>query len=1271
MTEKVVQYIEADVDYCSLTYGIAPCMANLESPVKLLLHCNGVDTTPTFTDASHTQKGNATVVGNAQLDTAQSKFGGASALFDGNGDYLEFADSDDWAWGSGDFTMDCWVRMPALPGAGTLYVIASQYGGVGTDYWLWCINEAGVVHAINRINNAETYAQQSGLTINTWHHVAYVRHNGVESMYLNGVKGLDYVTPPAANLAGPLEIGAWAGASYPFNGWIDEFRFSRIARWTSNFTPPSNPHEPIYSTTKLLLHGDGADAATVISDSSPYMRGVATVFGNAQIDTAQSKYGGASMLFDGTGDYLEFQTSEDWNFGSGDFTIDYWERRSDATAGRSVAARDSTTTFVPWLIGYTPDGSALHFYASGDGASWNIASAQSMGTLQLNVWHHFAVTRSGNTFRTFKDGVQQATWTSSLALITNANPVSVGRVQGSLHFQGHIDEFRIVKGEAKWTANFTVASAPHPTVGATAPATKLLLHCEGADASTALVDNSAYMRGRPTFAGNAQLDTAFFKFGESALLLDGTGDYLEFAHSDDWNFGGGDFTIEWWERRTNLAAGRYALSRDNVNVTQGWIAGYCDGTNNFLYVGSGGGTWNIVNGQSMGACEVNVWHHFAATRQGNTFRTFRDGVLIATTTNSGHLLNYTDPLSIGARNQATAVTFQGSLDEIRIIKGFAAYTAAFTPPTEPYAAATGPRKCFNTIATCQDRPNFTDVPVTLRFAVPTSHLDPAIECIPSIKAIQFDPAVISLGKDLGQRATLTASFDDHRHSDTGAGFDKYVVEREYNPYEQGTFWGKFAARQPFVRGRPLRWIVGTNDQDLAEMETRHYIIESFSGPSNDGVFKLIAKDLLKLADGDRALAPRVSEGFLVANITNVATTFTASPTGIGATYPASGHLNIGGSEIVSFTRSGDVFTITRAQLGTVASAHSAQDRAQIVIRYAGVSPDIIIAELLQDFAGVDGGYIPAGAWATEIAAHLNRVYTATIAQPTAVNVLLSEIIEQAGLSMWWNDRDQEIGLLVLRGLIYSNYFFSDENMNAGSLQIVEQPDKRLSQVHTYFGQINPLTSLTDKSNYRSVSYIADLQSEEDYGSPMIKEIFSRWIPALGRSVADRLGDIMIGRFKDPPRKISFHVLRNSTSELVLANGYQVEAWPLQDDTGDNETVNVQITRMRPNPDLIEVETEEVLFTASAEDLTVRHIIVDANINNINLRTAHDSLYPEPESGITVVLTINSGVTVGSASTALLAVDIGSWPAGVEIIVAVNGRVQGTGGKGGLSPTGGG
>lgn len=800
----------------------------------------------------------------------------------------------------------------------------------------------------------------------------------------------------------------------------------------------------------------------------------------------------------------------------------------------------------------------------------------------------------------------------------------------------------------------------------------LLLHFLGDNGTTVIADSSPAAHGVATLVGGAVVSNTAVgglgKFGNSSLRTAVAGtDYITFPDHADYNFGSGNFTVDFWAI-VDVAATSYGLfgkSNSTPNTGYGMYVN-TNGSVSAFFLGSVLGFTTFTTGTGLVSAD-GTFHHFALVRNGTSVKIYIDGVAQATQAIGGaeSITTNTNVLTIAKRGD-TALGLAGYVDEFRVVKGTAKFTANFTPSTTEYGPQTSTIKCFNSIVTCQDRPDFTNVPVTLRFAVPTNYLPTDIDCIPSIKSIDFDPAVISLGENLGQRATLTVNFDDHRHSDTGDGFDKYLADRTYDPYSQGTFWGKFRARQPFVRGRNIRWIQGFLGDALEDMETRHYIIDSFSGPDNNGKFTVIAKDMLKLADGDRALAPAVSNGFLNASLTNVATSFTVAPSGVGSEYAASGYIAIAGSEICSFTRSGDVFTIARAQLGTAASAHSAQDRVQTVLTYTSATPDVIIADLLHTYADVDLSFIPTADWATEISTYLNRLYTATIPQPTAVNDLISELIEQAGLSMWWDDRNQEIGMLVLRGLTYNTYLFSEDTVIADSFEVEEQPDLRLSQVHTYFGQINSLTSLTDKANYRSVSRIIDEQAEEDYGSASIKEIFSRWIPALGRTVADRLGSILLARFKDPPRHIKIDTLRGSTPEILLARGYQTTSKFLQDETGAMEFVNMQVTRLKPSADVIQIEADEVIYTAATEDLVHRQIIIDTDTANVNLRTAHDLIFPVPDASVTVICTVNSGVRLSSAGNSLMSLDIGSWPAGVTIIVNIIGGIRGAGGRGGDS-----
>lgn len=592
--------------------------------------------------------------------------------------------------------------------------------------------------------------------------------------------------------------------------------------------------------------------------------------------------------------------------------------------------------------------------------------------------------------------------------------------------------------------------------------------------------------------------------------------------------------------------------------------------------------------------------------------------------------------------------------------GVAPCTASLTssPPT-------GDIKCFNCVSTCQDRDNFTDSTVTLRFAKSTEYLPPEIDCIPNILSVDFSPAIVSLGVNLGQRASLTITFRDHPHSDTGEGYDKYLADRDYDPYSQGTYWGKFRARQPFLRGRELRWITGLVGQDLVDMETLHFIVDSFSGPTPDGKYTLIAKDALKLADGDRAQAPVMNTGFLNANISNVAASLTLSPSGIGnAEYPAAGYAAIAGKEIVEFTRSGDTMTLTqRGAIGTTAVAHTAQDRVQLVLPYRSADPADIIYDLLVNYAGVPASYITLAEWQAETA-NIGTVYTSNICEPTSVETLISELVEQAALVIWDDLSAQKIRLQVLRAVLTEANTFTPENTSKGSLQIKEQPEKRLSRIQVYFGQVDPTKPLNNFDNYRSSSLSIDEDAETDYGSAAIKTISSRWIAALGRAVADRIGVVQLGRYRDPPRSVKFDLQRYAETDAELGVGYRVESVCVQDATGAASDIPFQVTRLNPGPGQFSVEGEEMLYSAPEADLANRLVIIDANNFNVNLRTSHDSLYPVAQSGDTVTCIVNPGVIVGSTSRFDAALVIGSWAPGVIINVQVLGRIQGCGGFGG-------
>jgi hypothetical protein len=452
--------------------------------------------------------------------------------------------------------------------------------------------------------------------------------------------------------------------------------------------------------------------------------------------------------------------------------------------------------------------------------------------------------------------------------------------------------------------------------------------------------------------------------------------------------------------------------------------------------------------------------------------------------------------------------------------------------------------------------------VTFRFAEDTSYLPAEFDAIPSLRNVSFSPATISLGKDLGQRASITASFTDHKHV--------FACE----PFHQGSFWGKFRGRYGTkLRGRPFRLIRGLAGQSLAEMDVRHYIIETVDGPTPAGVYTIEAKDVLKLADNDRAQAPLLSNGRLAGSISAAQTTAILAPAGIGnAEYPASGFVCFGGKEVCAFTRAGDTLTLTRAQFGSDARGHDSGDRAQLVLRYTGNDVAQIIADLLTNYAGVDPAYIPLAEWQAETASHLDVIYAATITEPMAVRTLLSELIEQAALALWWDDRAKLVRLRVLREIATDAQTFDEETIIEGSLQVKEQPESRISQIWTYYGQRDATDQADNSDNYRAALATVDLEREAAYGLPAIRKITGRWVQT--QTAATRLNSIQMSRFRDPPRAFSFALFRDQA--VQLAGGYQLRWWANQNQAGILVPAKIQVRRIRPEADYIHVEAEEML-----------------------------------------------------------------------------------------------
>lgn len=579
--------------------------------------------------------------------------------------------------------------------------------------------------------------------------------------------------------------------------------------------------------------------------------------------------------------------------------------------------------------------------------------------------------------------------------------------------------------------------------------------------------------------------------------------------------------------------------------------------------------------------------------------------------------------------------------------------------------ASGSVKCFNSFGTCQSRETFDQEFRTIRFT--ESHNNNLlINALPCLSNTDVQTAKISLGNDLGLRSSVNISLVDFKYSDTNNFGDPYLSERGWDAYDRGTFFARLKARHPYLRGRPLRVYRGVKGQSLDQMLVRYYLVEDLIGPDQSGNVMITGQDALKFADGDRAQAPKPSTGFLTTELDLTTTTFNVGPAGVGdLDYPTSGYINVGGSEIMKFTRSGDTFTVNRGWYDTAPDTHKTQDRVQLCLEFFGTSPAYIIRDLLRDYANTPESVIPIDQWTTEVNSFLRRQYTRLIAEPTSVRQLISEMIEQAALALWYSDTDNLIKLQVLKQIPVDAGVLDEDVYSQNSVKISDQPSKRISTCQVLYGLKNPLLDETRAENYRGMVVVSDIQGQSDFGTPAIDIVYGTWIPSFAKSTATRLGALRVGRYVKAPRKITLDVHKAAPLLPNLGEGYFFHNWSIQDETGKQVRIPIQVTNVSDKDDKYSIEAEEATFISQEEDdLTNRTIHIDSNSFNVNWRRLYDQIFPPPQPEDDIRCYISAGVLVGSRDPNFAAFETGDWPDNVTIKLYVQGEIRGAGGLGG-------
>ena len=401
-----------------------------DSNTVVLIQSDTTDGSTVFTDSS--SNGYGITVTNVNHINATQPVGSSAIKFDGTGDYLSLPKEDKWQF-LNDFTIEAWVYYNDITERGSIFSTSqadSQHAQIGI---LFELADAGKITWQGRTESTNSqFIQSSVLNNNQWYHVAAVRSGTASNnikIYVDGV-ALGTTNTQVGKMAFPdtlLKIGKSHTTQHEMNGYMDEYRVSNIARYTSNFTP-STTKFVADNQTLLLIHSDDVNNSVTFTSDEVKTNIIAPV-NDAKHSNNVAKIGYSGIGgFDGSS-FLSVPDHADWEFGTNDFTVEFWVQL-DSVGGDFLILDHRANSSNDGGFAIFADVSDFGIGIDYASSTTNWASGIHTASIEtVGVWYHFAVVQDIKLglLSVFRDGVSHV---SSSRLTDDVNGTYMGWLIG-------------------------------------------------------------------------------------------------------------------------------------------------------------------------------------------------------------------------------------------------------------------------------------------------------------------------------------------------------------------------------------------------------------------------------------------------------------------------------------------------------------------------------------------------------------------------------------------------------------------------------------------------------------------------------------------------------------------------------------------------------------------------------------------------------------------------------------------------------------------------